>query len=1336
MNTKRFRRTLAVILSLLMVMTVLPLTVQAESEIRYVTSWDELKNSLKTDGEVKLQNDIVASSGSVALTVSKSANVTLDLNGFKIDRAMDASEKQGNVIIVNGKLTVTDTSSDGTGKITGGWTDGTGGGVWVRAGAIFTLAGGTIDGNTASNLGGGVYLSGSKSNFIMTGGAITGNTAKNGGGIGMDSTGSVEISGGTVSGNTARIHGGGAWIGKYTTFTFSGGMITDNNAQWGGGVYVNNGNFEFTGGTISGNNQTHGIDIGSRGGSYRPSFDVNVDCGDGGTVTADKSPADMDDTVTLTVAPDDYYKLKSLTVTAGNDVIPTEKLSDETYTFTMPCSPVTVSASFGELHYISTCIELFNDPYTETGCTLTADKEYAIEGETVTLTFSPAAGYVYDRSDVNYGQISTTKVNDTTYTFIMPDEEASAAVYVRKAEHKVTLAGGASDNVTLLLNYAPKDNVPFYAEYGDTVTVIFHPYDQLISAMTYTYTDTESGRTVTDNIYYEWEQGALEGSFRIPDGDVTVRVEYDEIYNVTEDWDNVVNGLISADVTKAAAGTVVTIAAAPDERYAFSEWHIDPEVQLITDETLANGTRLATFAMPEDDVSFSASFEQAIFDVTFELPDGHGTITGEDWGRAGENCYFTVTPDDGYMAKAVSVLADGEEIEFSNVGNVCSFLMPATDVTVSAQFQVNLTWADLVKALKSGGEIVLDLDYTASENDKGLEVPEGVSAVLDLNGYTVNGDALPDEDVLIVNGELTLTDSDDGGKITGRDGDDVVYVDEGSFTLSEGKIEGVNNDYGGVYVEDTGNFLVSGGEVITTDGSCAVYNLGELIMDDGLISGTGCYSAVYNRSNFRLNGGTVYGDAVDVVYTEGTMIMNGGSITGLVGSINSYGYGIYVDSSAMYISGGFDIDVTEKQFETDPYYSHDVRDFDLYMVDAMIYVTGPLDPDGPQIGLSMFYDDIFAEGAASGSDETIYTLTESDAARFKSKDSRYGILLNGDNQLEMLPLYSVTVADDIENGTVVSSAETAMEGVFVTLTVTPEEGYLIESVTVNGTELEPVDGAYGFEMPDENVTVSAVFTLYVDPDQAAADEVIEKIDAIGTVEYTDACKAKIDDASNAYEALTGTQKALVTNAQTLEDAIARYAELKAAADQAAADQAAADEVIEKIDAIGEVEYTDACKAKIDDASEAFEALTGSQKELVTNAQTLEDAIALYAELKAAADQAAADQAAADEVIAKIDAIGEVEYTDASKSKIEAARDAYDALTGAQKELVTNYDRLTAAETLYADLKADAEKPDEPSQDDGLCKWCGKDHSGNFWQKIVGFFHSILYFFAHLFGQRA
>ena len=44
--------------------------------------------------------------------------------------------------------------------------------------------------------------------------------------------------------------------------------------------------------------------------------------------------------------------------------------------------------------------------------------------------------------------------------------------------------------------------------------------------------------------------------------------------------------------------------------------------------------------------------------------------------------------------------------------------------------------------------------------------------------------------------------------------------------------------------------------------------------------------------------------------------------------------------------------------------------------------------------------------------------------------------------------------------------------------------------------------------------------------------------------------------------------------------------------------------------------------------------------------------------------------------------------------------------------------------------------DGGAADDGsLCPFCGKDHSGNLWQKFVGFVHRILYFFAHLFGMK-
>ena len=57
----------------------------------------------------------------------------------------------------------------------------------------------------------------------------------------------------------------------------------------------------------------------------------------------------------------------------------------------------------------------------------------------------------------------------------------------------------------------------------------------------------------------------------------------------------------------------------------------------------------------------------------------------------------------------------------------------------------------------------------------------------------------------------------------------------------------------------------------------------------------------------------------------------------------------------------------------------------------------------------------------------------------------------------------------------------------------------------------------------------------------AADEVIAKITAIGTVTYTPESKALIDAARTAYDALTAAQQALVTNYSTLTDAETAYA---------------------------------------------------------------------------------------------------------------------------------------------------------------------------------------------------
>ena len=77
--------------------------------------------------------------------------------------------------------------------------------------------------------------------------------------------------------------------------------------------------------------------------------------------------------------------------------------------------------------------------------------------------------------------------------------------------------------------------------------------------------------------------------------------------------------------------------------------------------------------------------------------------------------------------------------------------------------------------------------------------------------------------------------------------------------------------------------------------------------------------------------------------------------------------------------------------------------------------------------------------------------------------------------------YDVKVSKT-DNGTVSASTYTAQEGEFVTFDVSPNSGYVVESISVTDAKADAVsytatevDGRYRFQMPESGVTISAVF---------------------------------------------------------------------------------------------------------------------------------------------------------------------------------------------------------------------------------------------------------------------
>ena len=248
------------------------------------------------------------SAGNYYLTQSVSGSWTVPTG--EVNLCLNGQTISGSITVGSGAtLTLTDCSSDNSGKIQGGVTVNGGkfelysgtitGGVEVgrhsnpATGSAFTMYGGTISGNTdtggvflvgttnqtdppsftmhggtisnntagASDGGGGGVYVGEKCSFTMDGGTITGNTATagNGGGIYIHyNAGNVSISNATITGNKASAtgdtrygHGGGIYSGR--SVTVKDVTITGNNSTYEGGGIYGNGTIALTDATVADN---------------------------------------------------------------------------------------------------------------------------------------------------------------------------------------------------------------------------------------------------------------------------------------------------------------------------------------------------------------------------------------------------------------------------------------------------------------------------------------------------------------------------------------------------------------------------------------------------------------------------------------------------------------------------------------------------------------------------------------------------------------------------------------------------------------------------------------------------------------------------------------------------------------------------------------------------------------------------------------------------------------------------------------------------------------------------------------------------------------------------
>jgi outer membrane biosynthesis protein TonB len=132
-----------------------------------------------------------------------------------------------------------------------------------------------------------------------------------------------------------------------------------------------------------------------------------------GTLSADKSAAAKDETVTLTAAPDAGYELDGIPTVTPERTVSAVDGEPLKFTFTMPSSAVTASAVFKPIDYPVTAVSGGHGQ-------VAPNPSSAHIGDEITITVTPDTGYILDTLSVSPNSVTLTPAGENTYTIIMP----------------------------------------------------------------------------------------------------------------------------------------------------------------------------------------------------------------------------------------------------------------------------------------------------------------------------------------------------------------------------------------------------------------------------------------------------------------------------------------------------------------------------------------------------------------------------------------------------------------------------------------------------------------------------------------------------------------------------------------------------------------------------------------------------------------------------------------------------------------------------------------------------------------------------------------------------
>lgn len=427
---------------------------------------------------------------------------------------------------------------------------------------------------------------------------------------------------------------------------------------------------------------TYTVDFGYVPGIIIPNITYAVKGGESVRVT-DGDPIPAGATITVNVSATSGYRVGNITYKLGEG---TETTIQNGGTFVLTANAIIMMHNV-QLYNIS-CQQATNG-------SVAASATEAAEGDTVTITATPAQGYEFGTLTVtaNGSPVDTTSAGDNKHTFTMPASDVTVTATFKKVEippeppvvetthdvHIVNSEGG-------IVNANPGEAVK------DTTIKLTRGSDYRHYFVGYKVW-TESGKTVT----------VSNDSFTMPDEDVYVKGIF-KLYQPTLDWHSIdVDKPYYSSVTVDSwAYETETVTFTVDPWYYYDYYSVgvwtDGGVKL---SVKSLGNDKYSFTMPDDDVTIYVDYDYVgTYSITKDV-EGDGSIYVRSSADKGDTVWIEASPNAGQSLTSLRVFYgepwaygdkgyygywDEAEVKYSTYWDAYYFTMPADDVVVYARF--------------------------------------------------------------------------------------------------------------------------------------------------------------------------------------------------------------------------------------------------------------------------------------------------------------------------------------------------------------------------------------------------------------------------------------------------------------------------------------------------------------------------------------------------------------------------------------------------------------------------------------------------------------------------